>query len=115
MFMIVAVNAQQLPVAAVGWIVIVIVILVVDREFPQLLAGELATATAADVGEEAESPFSVTLLSDFGFPSLVSEYLSLPLRVGRCPFGLHEEMFPQTSPACQAARLGNDRPTVCST
>jgi hypothetical protein len=45
---IVAVKAQQLPVAAVGRIVVVVVVFVMDGEFPQSLAFEFPTTAPAN-------------------------------------------------------------------
>jgi hypothetical protein len=49
-----AVNAQQLPIAAVGRIVVVVVVLVVNGQLPQSLARKLATAARADMREELQ-------------------------------------------------------------
>ena len=51
MFFIVTVEAQQLPVAAILWIVIVIVVLVMHRQTRQRFAAEYATAAAAQPGK----------------------------------------------------------------
>lgn len=48
MFIVVAIHAQQFPVAAIGRVVVVFVVAVVHREFLQIGAGELARATPAD-------------------------------------------------------------------
>jgi hypothetical protein len=50
MLAVVAVQAQQLPVAAVGRIVVVIVVAVVDGELAHIGARELAGAAPADPG-----------------------------------------------------------------
>ena len=50
MLVFVAVNAQQLPIAAVARIVVVVVILVMHRELAQPLAGEFARASRSDPG-----------------------------------------------------------------
>ena len=47
-----AVNTQQLPIAAVRRIVVMVVVLVVDRQFPQTLALKLTAAVAADPGKQ---------------------------------------------------------------
>jgi len=68
---VVAVQAQQLPVAAVGRIVVVVVVLVVHRELAQARAGELAPAASADPGVELERPLAVAGLAlGSGAPSL---------------------------------------------
>jgi len=48
---VVAVDAQQLPIAAIGRIVLLVVVLVMDRQLFQPLAGKLAAATGADMRE----------------------------------------------------------------
>jgi hypothetical protein len=50
MFVVVAVNAKVLPVAAVRRVVVMIMILVVHREFMEILCTELAPAACADPG-----------------------------------------------------------------
>ena len=58
---VVAVNAQQFPVAAVGRIVLVVVVLVVDRQLFQPLTGKLTSATGADMREQRQRPLPITL------------------------------------------------------
>ena len=48
-FVVVAKQAQQLPVGAVLWIVVVVVVAVMHSQFAQALAGKLAAATATNV------------------------------------------------------------------
>ncbi len=47
---VVTIDTQQFPVAAVGWIVIVVVVLVVYREFTKLFTGKFSPATRAYPG-----------------------------------------------------------------
>src|SRR5688572_33172854 len=56
---LVAVHAEELPVAAVRRVVIVIAVLVMDGELAQARAGECARAAAADVREELEGLLAV--------------------------------------------------------
>jgi hypothetical protein len=56
---IVAVDAEKFPVAAVGRIVVVIVIFVMDRELVEALSVELAPALGANPGKELECTLSV--------------------------------------------------------
>ena len=53
---VMAVEAEQLPVAAVGRVVLCVVVLVVDGQLAQAPALELAAAVGADVGQEFEGP-----------------------------------------------------------
>jgi hypothetical protein len=78
MLIIVAVNTQQFPVASVGGIVVMVMVLVVDREFAKPLAFEFAPAAPTDRGEHLESPLSIAshslflLAPDFGNELTVS-------------------------------------------
>jgi hypothetical protein len=55
----VAVDAQQFPVAAVGRIVHVIMVFVMDRQLAQFFAGKITAAFCADPREELQGTFSV--------------------------------------------------------
>jgi hypothetical protein len=72
-FIVVAVKTQQFPVAAVKRVVLVVVILVVDREFAKSLSRELTPASPADPREQLEGAFPV------GF-----------FELGRCPLHCHD-------------------------
>ncbi|GKS63166.1 hypothetical protein YTPLAS72_04700 [Nitrospira sp.] len=50
-FVVVAVETEQLPVAAVRWIIVMIVVLVMDRELAQLFAVKFLSAVGTDPGE----------------------------------------------------------------
>ena len=56
---VVAVDAQQLPVAAVGRIVPVIMVFVMDRQLAQFFAGKITAAFCADPWEDLQGLFSV--------------------------------------------------------
>src|SRR5688500_13038624 len=60
---VVAVHAQELPVAAVGRIVGVVVVTVVDCQFLQIGAGELARAAPADPRVHLQRALAVALLA----------------------------------------------------
>ncbi|OAD21641.1 hypothetical protein THIOM_002586, partial [Candidatus Thiomargarita nelsonii] len=49
---VVTIETQQLPIAAVGRIVVVIVVLVMDREFTKICAGKFASTTPTYPGIE---------------------------------------------------------------
>ena len=59
---VVTVETQQLPVASVGRIVVVVVVLVMDRELAQLLAVTFAAAVRTDPRKYLERLLSVGLL-----------------------------------------------------
>ncbi|CAK0772786.1 hypothetical protein CCP4SC76_5600017 [Gammaproteobacteria bacterium] len=61
MLVVVAIDAEQFPVAAVGRVVVVVVVTMVNRQFPQILAGELAATTPAHPGVEFEGLLPVAL------------------------------------------------------
>jgi len=61
MLIVVAIETQQFPVAAVGWIVAVVVILMMDGQLAQLLAGKFAPAARADPREELQGPLAISL------------------------------------------------------
>jgi hypothetical protein len=65
MFIIVAVNTQKFPVAAVRGIVVMVMILMVNGEFAKSFAFELAPATATNMWKHLERPFTVALHSLF--------------------------------------------------
>ena len=62
MLVVVAIQAQQLPVAAVRRVVVVVVVFVMDGQLAQPLAFELARAVGADVRQHAEGFLTVAFL-----------------------------------------------------
>ena len=68
MLVVVAVDAQQLPVAAVGWIVPVVMVLVMNGQLPQFLAGKLAAAFSADPREDLQCLIPVFYFFHTFFP-----------------------------------------------
>ena len=63
MLIVVAVQAQELPVAAVGRIVAVIVIAVMDRQLANVGMSEFTGAAAADPGVDLERLLPITLFA----------------------------------------------------
>jgi hypothetical protein len=47
-FIVVAINAQQFPVAAIGRIIVMVVVPVMDRQFTQAYAAEFPPTAAAN-------------------------------------------------------------------
>jgi hypothetical protein len=66
MFVIVAVKAEQFPIAAVGRIVVVIVVAVMDSQFTNVDLGKFAGAPAADPWIDLQGPLAVALFALFG-------------------------------------------------
>jgi hypothetical protein len=62
MLIVVAVETEQLPVAPVGRVVIVIVVFVMDGELAQFLAVKFASAVATDPRKHLERLLSIGLL-----------------------------------------------------
>ncbi len=60
---VVAVKAEQFPVAAVGRVVVVVVVLVVDREFAHVGVVEFTRAPPADPRKQFQRLAAVTLLA----------------------------------------------------
>jgi len=65
-FIFVTVGAEKLPVAAIGWVVVVVIVLVMDFQQRQIGVIEGARTTTADPGKQFQSLGPVTLLSFFG-------------------------------------------------
>lgn len=66
MLVVVAVETEQFPVAAIERIVIMVVVLMMDRELIQFLAVKLASAVRADPWKEFEGKGSIGLLVRMG-------------------------------------------------
>lgn len=58
---VVAVDAEQFPVAAIVRVVVVVVVAVVHRQFAQVGGGEFAGAAAADPRVDFQGALAVTL------------------------------------------------------
>ena len=69
MGILVAVSAEIFPVAAVGGIVVVIVIPMVNRQLVKIFPGELARTPPANPRVELQSPFPVIPLTLFALAS----------------------------------------------
>ncbi len=63
MLVIMAVETEEFPVAAIRRIIVVVMILVVDGQLPQTFAFERTSATCADVRENTQSPLAVAVLA----------------------------------------------------
>lgn len=50
MLIVMAIKTEQLPVTAVCWIIVMIVVLMMNRELPQIFAAKFAAATCAYLG-----------------------------------------------------------------
>jgi len=63
MLVVMTVDAKEFPVAPIRRIVVMVMVLVVNRELLELFALELAAASAADMREKLQSAFAVGLLA----------------------------------------------------
>jgi len=89
MLVIVAVNAEQFPVAAVGRVVVVIMIPVVNRQLAKLLAFEFPDASGTDMREKLQGLFPVSGLAQLFFLTHLCNDLGISLffRLGhKTPF-----------------------------
>jgi hypothetical protein len=59
---VMTIQTKQFPVAPVWWIVLVVMVLVMDRELTQLLTFEFTPAMRADPRKEFEGLFPIGLL-----------------------------------------------------
>lgn len=87
--MIVTVDAEEFPIAAISRVIVVIDVFVVHGEFAQTLALELPTTACADMGKKLKRPGTVTRLSRFGVAAKFSEKSGLPFGGRWSRFGLH--------------------------
>ena len=67
MFVIVTVHAEQFPVTAVWWIVIVIMIPVMNGEQTKILAGKFSSTPSTDPRINSERPLPVGLQPTLSF------------------------------------------------
>ena len=80
MLILMAINAEQFPIAAIRRIIIVIVIFMMDRKLSKPLALEFTPAAPADWRKKSERLFTVTLHPNFALTSNISNELLVALR-----------------------------------
>ena len=56
---VVAVKAQQFPITAVRWIIVVVVVFVVDRQLLQPRPRKFTPATCANMRQDFQRPFAI--------------------------------------------------------
>ena len=78
---VVTVKAEQLPVASIGWIVIVIVVFVMDRELTELFTAEFASAPPTDPGIHLERLPPIGLLPLIPVAQCLGKNLVLPIGI----------------------------------
>ena len=65
MFLVVAVKAEQFPIATILWVVVMVVVFVMDGEFTQIFKLEFPCAASAYPGKKFQCLFAVALLPFF--------------------------------------------------
>src|SRR5258706_8610267 len=74
MFVLMAIDAEQLPIAAIERVVVVIVVLVMHRQLAQAHAGEFATTAPANPGIQLERPLSIGGLPFRAIPARLRDH-----------------------------------------
>jgi len=80
---VMAVEAQQFPVAAIGRVVVVIVVAVMNRQLTKVGVCEFAAAAAADPRIDLERLLSVALFAHCGGTARLGHYAVQFVRVFR--------------------------------
>jgi hypothetical protein len=78
-FIVVTVQTQQLPIAAIGRVIVVIVILVVDGKLPQSLALEFPSTARANRWEYFERLLAIPPHPNLSFASSIRNELIPPV------------------------------------
>ena len=87
MLVLVAVDTEQFPVTAIQRIVVVVVVLVVHRQFAQAQARKLASASPADPGKQFERALAVSRLALVAVPARFGDHAVEPRLIGIGLFG----------------------------
>ena len=87
MLVVVAVETEQFPVAAVLRVVVVVVVTVVNGQFAQVFTGEFAGTATADPGIDFQGLFAVTGLPRLPVADRLGDH---PVGVGAfCGISVH--------------------------
>jgi hypothetical protein len=114
MLIVMAVQAEEFPVTAVRRIVIVVVILVMDRELAQLSSVEFPAAVSADPGKEFERLIAEGLFPQREFP-LIHTSLGLDGDLSRSIVPqVHGEMSDARQQERPAGSCSGLQPECCS-
>ena len=105
MFVVVAIQAQQFPVAAVARVVVVIVVLVVHRQFAQPRAGKFAAAATADPRKQFERLLAIGGFARVADTARFGNHAVEPGVVGSGAFGHVEKSAP-----CQQGAFTQELP-----
>ena len=86
-FVVVTVQAQQFPVAAIRWVVVVIVVTVMNGQLTKIGVCEFAAAATADPWIDLERLLAVALRARFGIAARVAHNPVELVGVGRFHLG----------------------------
>jgi hypothetical protein len=81
MLVIMTVDTQQLPVAPVGRVIVMVVVFVMDRQFTQSLALKFTAAAGTDPGENLECLFAIALHALLAAGAGLSDHSLHPLTI----------------------------------
>lgn len=74
MLIVVAIKAQQFPVATVGWVMVVVVVTMMNRQFPQIGKGEFPGAATTNPRIDFQGALAITLFTlGTGFTSFQND------------------------------------------
>src|SRR3954462_10406193 len=73
-FIVMAIQTQQLPVAAIGWVVVVIVVPMMNGQLTKVSVREFATAATADPRIDLQRLLSIALFARCGSPAGLGHY-----------------------------------------
>lgn len=62
MFVFVTIDTEILPVTAIRWIIVMIMVLMMDSQLAKIIAGKFTPASAADPGVNAQRLFAISLV-----------------------------------------------------
>ena len=82
MLVLVAVDAEQFPVAAIQRIVVVVVVFVVHGQLAQAHTRKLACASPADPGKQFERALAVSRLALVAVPARFGDHAVEPRLIG---------------------------------
>ena len=82
-FIVMAVQTQQLPVAAIAWVVVVIVVPVMNGQLTKVSVREFAPAATADPWIDLQRLLSITLFARCSSPAGLGHYAVQFARVFR--------------------------------
>lgn len=80
MFVVVAIEAEELPVATVRRVVVVVVIFVMDGKFFEFFSSEFSAAARAERWVQLERLFAVSVFPELSVAAGLGDYVLVFLR-----------------------------------